>query len=88
MAKAEKVGGKDTVKDTVKDTLKLLSDSEKRILEEISKNPKINAEKLSEFIGINLRNTKKNIAKLKEKKLLKRAGPAKGGHWEVVKDGR
>ena len=26
----------------------------------------------------------KNIEKLKQKGLLKRIGPAKGGHWEVV----
>jgi len=25
-----------------------------------------------------------NLAKLKAKKILKRVGPAKGGHWEIV----
>jgi ATP-dependent DNA helicase RecG len=51
----------------------------------IADNPIITIEELSSKIGINLRNTKNNIASLKEKGLLKRIGPDKGGHWEVIK---
>jgi len=79
---------KDTEKDTVKDTEQgslILQDNEKKALEEIRKNPRITAEQLSKILGINLRNTKKYFANLKKKGLLRRIGPDKGGHWEVLK---
>lgn len=41
--------------DTVKDTVKL-SDSQKKILEEVRNNPSITQNELSEIVGINLRN--------------------------------
>ena len=44
-----------------------------------------NLEELSAKININARNTKKNILTLKEKGLLRRVGPDKTGHWEVLK---
>ena len=47
-------------------------------------NPKVTAEELSESLGINLRNTKKNIEKLKEKELVARKGSKKAGYWEVL----
>ncbi len=75
---------KDTLKDTVKDTVKELSKNERKIYEIMKENPKITAEQLSEILGINLRNTKRNIAKLKEKGLIVRVGSDKAGHWEVV----
>jgi len=31
------------------------------------------------------KNVKENLRKIKEKNLLKRIGPAKGGYWEVTK---
>ena len=75
---------KDTIEDTIEDTIKLLSKNEKAALEEIKKDPQTTAEKLSYLLNINLRNTKNNISKLKQKGLLKRIGPARGGHWEIV----
>jgi len=48
-------------------------------------NPNITIEELSKKLNINIRNTKKNIAKLKEKGLIKRIGSRKIGYWEVVK---
>ncbi len=27
-----------------------------------------------------------NIGKLKEREILKRIGPAKGGHWEIIEE--
>jgi len=35
-------------------------------------------------IGISSRAVEKHIAALKSRGLLKRIGPAKGGHWELV----
>ena len=74
----------DTVKDTVKDTAKLLSKNEKKIVEQIKRNSKVTADELSEIVDINLRNIRRNLKKLKKKGLLKRIGPAKGGHWELI----
>lgn len=75
---------RDTVKDTVRDTVKLLSDNEILIIKSITENPKITANELSVTIKINLRNTKKYLAKLKGKGIIKRIGSDKTGRWEVV----
>jgi ATP-dependent DNA helicase RecG len=37
------------------------------------------------IIGISLRKIKENISKLKDKGLLERVGPDKGGHWKIIK---
>ena len=39
---------------------------------------------LSEATGLSLAGVKKDIRKLKDANLLRRVGPDKGGHWEVV----
>jgi ATP-dependent DNA helicase RecG len=78
---------KDTVKDTVKDTLKLLSETEKKVVGIIQQNPKATAQKIADEMGINLRNSKKYLAKLKDKGLIRRVGSDKSGHWEIVTQG-
>jgi len=62
-----------------------VGENQKKILEIIKKNPRISAKQISLSIGISARKTEENIAKLKKKGLLKRKGPAKGGHWEITK---
>jgi len=84
----DRVTEKVTIKDTIKDTIKLLSKNEKIIIESIIRNPKITAEELSKMRNINLRNAKRNLAKLKEKGIIERIGSRKAGHWEVVKEYR
>ncbi len=42
------------------------------------------ARELAQQVGISSRKIEQNIARLKELELLKRIGPARGGHWEVV----
>ena len=80
----EKATERDTVKDTEAESL-IIQDKEKKILEEIRKNPRITAEQLSKILHINLRNTKKYFANLKKKGLLRRIGADRGGHWEVIR---
>ena len=58
--------------------------NQQQILEFISKNQKISIIELSDKVGIATKNIEVNISKLKQKGLLKRIGPAKGGYWEVV----
>ncbi|MBI4222778.1 MAG: HTH domain-containing protein, partial [Planctomycetes bacterium] len=41
-------------------------------------------EQLAEKLNISPETVKKNIEKLKARKNLKRIGPDKGGHWEIV----
>jgi len=38
---------------------------------------------LSKKVGIATKNIENNLAKLKQRGLLKRIGPARGGYWEV-----
>ena len=47
-------------------------------------NPDVTIAKLSEQVGIGDRAIEKQLSKLKEQNLIRRIGPAKGGHWEVV----
>jgi predicted HTH transcriptional regulator len=39
---------------------------------------------LASMIGVTERSIERNIKKLQEQKRLRRTGPAKGGHWEVM----
>ncbi|MDP8226827.1 MAG: putative DNA binding domain-containing protein [Candidatus Celaenobacter polaris] len=61
-----------------------LAESQKKILELIKINPKISKKEMSNRIGINTTAIDKNIEKLKQKGLLKRIGPDKGGYWEII----
>jgi len=54
-----------------------------KILEAIKSNPKITQNELAEIAGLTRRGIEWNLAKLKEKGILERIGPAKGGHWEI-----
>ena len=45
---------------------------------------KISIVELSKKIGISTTTVENNIAKLKQKGLTKRIGPAKGGHWKII----
>jgi len=67
-----------------KEGVEKVTENQKKILNNISRNRFVTVKKLSKIVGISERKIKENISKLKQKKLLKRIGPAKGGHWEVV----
>ena len=61
-----------------------LGENEKRILEIINKNKFITIPELSKTLDISTTAVENNLAKLKVKNILKRIGPDKGGHWEIV----
>ena len=71
---AERVGEKVTEK---------VTENQTKILELIKQNKFITAIELSHSINISRKSVLENISKLKEKGLLKRVGPDKGGYWEV-----
>ena len=75
----EKVPEK-TVEETVETTVE-------KILDAIAKDPKITQSELEKITGLTRRGVEWNISKLKQKGLLKRIGPAKGGHWLIKKGG-
>jgi predicted HTH transcriptional regulator len=55
-----------------------------KILYLISKNPYTTISEIANTLSISTRAVEKQIKKLQENNKLKRIGPAKGGHWEVV----
>ena len=61
-----------------------VTENQKIIIKEIRKNKQITSLELSKIVRISDRKIKENIKKLKQKGLLKRIGPAKDGHWEIV----
>ena len=54
-------------------------------LSAIEQNPSAPQEGIAQVVGINRANVAKNLKKLVEMGLVKRIGPDRGGHWEVVK---
>jgi len=74
-------GLEDWVPDKVPDGL---TDNQQKILHLIAQNNEISMSQIAVGVGISKRKVLDNINKLKEKGLLKRIGPAKGGYWEVI----
>lgn len=69
---------------TVKVAVKVTA-NQKRMLEEIEKNPYITQEELAGIVGISRKSVVVNMKKLREKGLIRRFGADKNGFWEVVK---
>jgi ATP-dependent DNA helicase RecG len=61
----------------------ILSDIQQIILRIMADNERTTAEELSSMIGLNLRNTKNHIAKLKKMGFLERIGNNRTGYWKV-----
>jgi len=61
-----------------------VTENQRKIIEAISKNRNITIVELSRLVVISERKIKTNILKLKEKGLIRRIGPDKGGYWEVI----
>jgi len=76
LKKVGKISEESSVKTRVKTRVK--------IIHLIKENPKITNREIAENTGLSVKGVEWNISKLKQKGLLKRIGPAKGGHWEVV----
>lgn len=57
--------------------------SSEKIVELIFGNQYISASEMAEIIGITERAIEKQLAKLKEKDIVDRIGPDKGGYWKI-----
>lgn len=58
--------------------------SREKIIALLSQDNSLSAAALAELIGITPKAVEKHIAKMKAEGILKRIGPDKGGHWQVV----
>ena len=54
-------------------------------MESRANNPNVTRQELSDIVGITQDGIKKALDGLKRKGLIRRVGPDKGGHWEIVK---
>ena len=59
--------------------------SSEKIISIITKNPAISAQELAKILDLSSRAVEKHLSKLKEKGVMKRIGPDKGGHWELLR---
>ncbi len=55
-----------------------------KVIDLIKNNPKITTAELAEILEITVKGVEWNLAKLREKGIIKRIGPAKGGYWKVI----
>jgi ATP-dependent DNA helicase RecG len=62
----------------------ILTGLESKILEAIAKQPGASRIWLAKSFGIGADTVKEYIERLKKKGMLRRVGPDRGGHWEVV----
>ncbi len=60
-----------------------LTENQDKIIKLILMKNRISARELSVELGISQRKIEENISKLKEKGILQRIGPAKGGYWKI-----
>ncbi len=61
---------------------------EKKILDLIAQDNSITTEKMAHALSVTRQTVHRKIYALREKGLLKRVGPDKGGHWEIIKGNR
>ena len=58
--------------------------SDQKILSIMKSMPDITMAEIANATGLSIAGVKKNIRKLKDANLIRRVGPDKGGHWEVI----
>lgn len=61
-----------------------LRECERNILRLIHRNKRVSIREMAREVGISTTAIDKNLTKLKNKGILRRVGPDKGGHWEVI----
>jgi len=63
-----------------------LGENEQKILEILWNGPNTNIPEMAKILGISITAVENNIRKLRQKQLLERVGPAKGGYWKINLD--
>ena len=78
-------GIKDDTKDGIKDSQKSSQKSSQKIIELIQENPNVTTSEMAEKIGVTRRAIAKITSALQAEGVIRRVGPDKGGHWEIIK---
>ena len=65
---------------------KTLQKTPQKILASIRANSFVGTQEMTNAIGVERSTVARAIAKLKREGMLRRIGPDKGGHWEVVEN--
>ena len=68
----------------IKSNVESKEKSKEKIMRFISENPQITTNQLVELANLSIAGVEKNLRQLKEQNLIRRVGPDKGGHWEVL----
>ncbi|MCC7230623.1 MAG: putative DNA binding domain-containing protein [Fimbriimonadaceae bacterium] len=72
------------VGESVGGIVKMSGETSVNILNAVKENPNITIPQLAEHIGVTSRTIERNLQRLQENGRIKRVGPDKGGHWEVI----
>ena len=65
-----------------------VNERQKLIISAIFENPYITQTELAKTLGISVVHVNKNMKKLQEQGIIRRVGPDKGGHWEVIEQNK
>ena len=60
------------------------NNDENKVLEIIRRTPSITQPQIAILTGFSTRKVNRNIASLREKRIIARIGKTKGGHWEIL----
>ena len=71
-------------KTSLKSSQKTTEKSSQKVIELISVDNKITTQEMADKLEISRRAVAKTIAKLQSAGFLRRVGPDKGGHWEII----
>lgn len=58
------------------------------IISSLRNNPHVSQKQLAENTGLTRRGIEWNLQQLKAKGIIRRIGPDKGGHWEVIDENK
>lgn len=79
-----KITGIETGTEMIEDELlSVLSDTEKKVVELILKNPEITQDKMAEIVGMSKNGIRYVMNKLKKRGILARVGATKKGKWSI-----
>ena len=76
---AENVAGS-----TQENSQKTQQKTQQKILNLIKRNPNITTQEMSDLIGIDRSNVWRNMKMMQQQGIIRRVGPDKGGHWEII----
>ena len=84
----ERVSGKGSEKTREKTRGRTREKTREKILVAIQADPHVTTAELARIMGLTAKGVEWNLKKLKAERRLRRIGPARGGRWEVMGDGK